>query len=149
MVLVLLIFSILGFWSNSVVKAEDAYKYFTWTVTYGTISPLGVPQQVSNGSHFVAISSTCWMFKMLERILEEVFSYFTVNIGKRMSVRLSKSFKLLKTTRLVIFIFNFNMTSFFWVRNFNFWDFDVYIWRGSSSMVNSLVLNLILWLMII
>ncbi|OVA03060.1 Multicopper oxidase [Macleaya cordata] len=28
-----------------VVKAEDPYRYFTWTVTYGTISPLGVPQQ--------------------------------------------------------------------------------------------------------
>ncbi|XP_062153995.1 L-ascorbate oxidase homolog [Alnus glutinosa] len=27
------------------VKAEDAYRYFTWTVTYGTISPLGFPQQ--------------------------------------------------------------------------------------------------------
>ncbi|XP_010263764.1 PREDICTED: L-ascorbate oxidase homolog [Nelumbo nucifera] len=27
------------------VEAEDPYKYFTWTVIYGTISPLGVPQQ--------------------------------------------------------------------------------------------------------
>ncbi|KAH0458100.1 hypothetical protein IEQ34_013415 [Dendrobium chrysotoxum] len=26
--------------------AEDPYRYFTWTVTYGTASPLGVPQQV-------------------------------------------------------------------------------------------------------
>ncbi|KAL6222527.1 hypothetical protein ACLB2K_005919 [Fragaria x ananassa] len=25
---------------------KDPYRYFTWTVTYGTISPLGVPQQV-------------------------------------------------------------------------------------------------------
>ncbi|XP_062102140.1 L-ascorbate oxidase homolog [Humulus lupulus] len=32
--------------SVSVVKADDPYKYYTWTVTYGTISPLGVPQQV-------------------------------------------------------------------------------------------------------
>ncbi|XP_062002151.1 L-ascorbate oxidase homolog [Rosa rugosa] len=32
--------------SASVVKAEDPYKYYTWTVTYGTLSPLGVPQQV-------------------------------------------------------------------------------------------------------
>ncbi|XP_020216553.1 L-ascorbate oxidase homolog [Cajanus cajan] len=32
--------------SVSVVQAEDAYKYYTWTVTYGTISPLGSPQQV-------------------------------------------------------------------------------------------------------
>ncbi|XP_052197397.1 L-ascorbate oxidase homolog [Diospyros lotus] len=28
------------------VQAEDAYRYYTWTVTYGTASPLGVPQQV-------------------------------------------------------------------------------------------------------
>ncbi|KAL6222528.1 hypothetical protein ACLB2K_005920 [Fragaria x ananassa] len=32
--------------SASVVKAEDPYKFYTWTVTYGTLSPLGVPQQV-------------------------------------------------------------------------------------------------------
>ncbi|OVA10509.1 Multicopper oxidase [Macleaya cordata] len=29
----------------SVVKAEDPYRYFNWVVTYGTINPLGVPQQ--------------------------------------------------------------------------------------------------------
>ncbi|XP_008219681.1 PREDICTED: L-ascorbate oxidase homolog [Prunus mume] len=29
----------------SVVRGEDPYLYFTWNVTYGTISPLGVPQQ--------------------------------------------------------------------------------------------------------
>ncbi|MCL7026773.1 hypothetical protein MKW94_020564 [Papaver nudicaule] len=28
-----------------VVEAEDPYRYFTWVVTYGTISPLGTPQQ--------------------------------------------------------------------------------------------------------
>ncbi|MED6167398.1 hypothetical protein PIB30_002368 [Stylosanthes scabra] len=28
------------------VEAEDAYKFYTWTVTYGTLSPLGTPQQV-------------------------------------------------------------------------------------------------------
>ncbi|KAI4385333.1 hypothetical protein MLD38_003373 [Melastoma candidum] len=27
------------------VRAEDPYLFFTWNVTYGTISPLGVPQQ--------------------------------------------------------------------------------------------------------
>eukprot|EP01018_Ginkgo_biloba_P014728 Gb_29247 [translate_table: standard] len=27
------------------IGAEDPYKYFTWTVTYGAIYPLGVPQQ--------------------------------------------------------------------------------------------------------
>ncbi|PKI65594.1 L-ascorbate oxidase homolog [Punica granatum] len=30
---------------NAVVQAEDPYIFFTWNVTYGTISPLGVPQQ--------------------------------------------------------------------------------------------------------
>ncbi|XP_077239207.1 L-ascorbate oxidase homolog [Tasmannia lanceolata] len=29
----------------AVVRAEDPYRYFTWNVTYGTISPLGIPQQ--------------------------------------------------------------------------------------------------------
>jgi len=29
----------------SVVRGEDPYLFFTWNVTYGTISPLGVPQQ--------------------------------------------------------------------------------------------------------
>ncbi|KAG9135859.1 hypothetical protein Leryth_002568 [Lithospermum erythrorhizon] len=41
-----LVFAILCIWSVYVVKAEDPYKYFTWTVTYGRASPLGVPQQV-------------------------------------------------------------------------------------------------------
>lgn len=35
------------------VNGEDPYKYYTWTVTYGTISPLGVPQQVGNVAIFV------------------------------------------------------------------------------------------------
>ncbi|XP_043706086.1 L-ascorbate oxidase homolog [Telopea speciosissima] len=30
----------------AMVCAEDPYFYFTWNVSYGTISPLGVPQQV-------------------------------------------------------------------------------------------------------
>ncbi|GMY11698.1 l-ascorbate oxidase like [Fagus crenata] len=30
----------------SLVTADDPYRYYTWTVTYGTLSPLGVPQQV-------------------------------------------------------------------------------------------------------
>lgn len=41
-----LICLILGLLSLSFVKAEDPYRFYTWTVTYGTISPLGVPQQV-------------------------------------------------------------------------------------------------------
>uniref|UniRef100_A0A7N1A1Q2 L-ascorbate oxidase homolog n=1 Tax=Kalanchoe fedtschenkoi TaxID=63787 RepID=A0A7N1A1Q2_KALFE len=28
------------------VRAEDPYLFFTWNITYGTLSPLGVPQQV-------------------------------------------------------------------------------------------------------
>lgn len=28
------------------VRGEDPYLFFTWNVTYGTLSPLGVPQQV-------------------------------------------------------------------------------------------------------
>lgn len=32
--------------SVSLVQAEDDYKFYTWTVTYGTLSPLGTPQQV-------------------------------------------------------------------------------------------------------
>ncbi|XP_059643449.1 L-ascorbate oxidase homolog [Cornus florida] len=35
-----------AFLSVSLVTAEDPYKFYTWTVTYGTISPLGIPQQV-------------------------------------------------------------------------------------------------------
>jgi len=32
--------------SMLMVRGEDPYIFFTWNVTYGTISPLGVPQQV-------------------------------------------------------------------------------------------------------
>ncbi|EXC24855.1 L-ascorbate oxidase-like protein [Morus notabilis] len=41
-----LICGILAVFSVCDVKADDPYRYYTWTVTYGTISPLGVPQQV-------------------------------------------------------------------------------------------------------
>ncbi|KAL3833377.1 hypothetical protein ACJIZ3_008113 [Penstemon smallii] len=44
--LLLFLLTILAFWNVSVLKAEDAYKYYSWTVTYGTASPLGSPQQV-------------------------------------------------------------------------------------------------------
>lgn len=40
--------ALLALLSVSLVKAEDPYRYFTWTVTYGTASPMGVPQQVIN-----------------------------------------------------------------------------------------------------
>ncbi|XP_058757902.1 L-ascorbate oxidase homolog [Vicia villosa] len=39
-------FVILVLLSASLVQSEDGYKYFTWNVTYGTLSPLGTPQQV-------------------------------------------------------------------------------------------------------
>jgi L-ascorbate oxidase len=39
----ILLVSILGL---STVYAEDPYLYFTWRVSYGTISPLGKPQKV-------------------------------------------------------------------------------------------------------
>ncbi|XP_078428732.1 L-ascorbate oxidase homolog [Wolffia australiana] len=42
-VALLVIFAVLGL---AAVQAEDPYLYFTWKVTYGTISPLGVPQKV-------------------------------------------------------------------------------------------------------
>lgn len=40
----LLLLSLLA--TMSVVKGEDPYFFFTWNVTYGTLSPLGIPQQV-------------------------------------------------------------------------------------------------------
>jgi L-ascorbate oxidase len=39
----ILLVTILGL---SIVYAEDPYLYFTWHVSYGTISPLGKPQKV-------------------------------------------------------------------------------------------------------
>ena len=30
----------------SLAGADDPYRYFTWTVTYGPITPLGTTQQV-------------------------------------------------------------------------------------------------------
>ncbi|KAK4260053.1 hypothetical protein QN277_003224 [Acacia crassicarpa] len=44
--LLLLFGFVAAFLAVSLVKAEDAYKFYTWTVTYGTLSPLGTPQQV-------------------------------------------------------------------------------------------------------
>ncbi|KAH7520124.1 L-ascorbate oxidase homolog [Ziziphus jujuba] len=45
-VLLHLICGVLAVLGVYVVKADDPYRYYTWTVTYGTLSPLGVPQQV-------------------------------------------------------------------------------------------------------
>ncbi|XP_031399612.1 L-ascorbate oxidase homolog [Punica granatum] len=41
-----LICGVLAVFGVSVVVADDPYRFYTWTVTYGTIAPLGVPQQV-------------------------------------------------------------------------------------------------------
>ncbi|KAL3525727.1 hypothetical protein ACH5RR_014099 [Cinchona calisaya] len=42
-----LVCAILAFWSTVyLVNADDPYRYYTWTVTYGTRSPLGFPQEV-------------------------------------------------------------------------------------------------------
>lgn len=30
-----------------IINAEDPYLYYTWTVTYGPVSPLGIPQKVN------------------------------------------------------------------------------------------------------
>ncbi|KAF9603501.1 hypothetical protein IFM89_036774 [Coptis chinensis] len=40
------VFGILVCLNVSLVKADDPYRYYTWTVTYGTLAPLGIPQQV-------------------------------------------------------------------------------------------------------
>lgn len=37
---------------GNTVVAEDPYRYFDWNVTYGTIYPLGVPQQVDFSAFF-------------------------------------------------------------------------------------------------
>lgn len=47
-VLLHVIFGVLAVLGVSLVKADDPYRYYTWTVTYGTRYPLGVPQQVGN-----------------------------------------------------------------------------------------------------
>lgn len=56
-VLLHLVCGVLAVFSVAVVKAEDPYKFYTWTVTYGTRSPLGVPQQVGGLCHFCTVSS--------------------------------------------------------------------------------------------
>jgi len=39
---------VLACWGALSVIAEDRYLYFNWEVTYGTIYPLGFPQQVGH-----------------------------------------------------------------------------------------------------
>ena len=40
------LFSLLGLVLPLLVAGDDPYRFFTWTVTYGDIYPLGVKQQV-------------------------------------------------------------------------------------------------------
>lgn len=54
-VLLHVICGILAVFAVSLVKADDPYRYYTWTVTYGTRSPLGVPQQVGNFTFIVLL----------------------------------------------------------------------------------------------
>lgn len=73
------------------VKAEDAYRYYTWTVTNGTIYPLGVPQQVgfSISSHhayidvgrapFVASMLICLSFSVFACIHAHLLHNFVGN----------------------------------------------------------------------
>lgn len=56
-VLLHLICGVLAVLGVYVVKADDPYRYYTWTVTYGTLSPLGVPQQVRHFVHFCTMPS--------------------------------------------------------------------------------------------
>ncbi|KAF9611408.1 hypothetical protein IFM89_032077 [Coptis chinensis] len=60
-----------------VVEAEDPYRYFTWTVTYGPISPLGVPQQVC----FVLIKFGSYELLPLEKGIGFVFDACDVFAG--------------------------------------------------------------------
>ena len=48
----LTILGLIAFLNVFIVNADDPYRFFTWTVTYGTISPLGVPQQVGFSFRF-------------------------------------------------------------------------------------------------
>lgn len=41
-----LVFSFVGLLVPLLVAGDDPYRFFTWTVTYGDIYPLGVKQQV-------------------------------------------------------------------------------------------------------
>ncbi|KAJ4843949.1 L-ascorbate oxidase [Turnera subulata] len=43
-----MLIAVLCLWAGTLasVRGEDPYLFFTWNLTYGTISPLGVPQQV-------------------------------------------------------------------------------------------------------
>lgn len=45
-VLLHLLCGVLAVLSASLVNADDPYRYYTWTVTYGTVKLLDVPQQV-------------------------------------------------------------------------------------------------------
>ena len=41
--------------------ADDPYRYFTWTVTYGPINPLGTTQQVCYCTTNVDLPAFCYI----------------------------------------------------------------------------------------
>ena len=50
-----------------IVKGESPYKFYTWTVTYGIIYPLGVPQQVqSTQQQFLLIDGLISLFCLFD-----------------------------------------------------------------------------------
>lgn len=62
--------AVLALLSVSLVTADDPYRFYTWTVTYGTISPLGVPQQVLD----CMTLSLCFVVFEVNKLVEELSS---------------------------------------------------------------------------
>lgn len=56
---------------NSIV-AENPYRFYEWNVTYGTISPLGVPQQVCLFNFFVFLNE-CDIDSLLYDFVDSIF----------------------------------------------------------------------------
>ena len=70
MILIVSLILMIGFWSG-LVSGEDAYMHYTWTVTYGTAAPLGVPQQV-----ITLLLLYCQMNKNLKTELETALPFY-------------------------------------------------------------------------
>lgn len=70
-VLLHVICGVLAVLGVSLVEADDPYRYYTWTVTYGTLYPLGVPQQVGNFTLLVLFRSKRWGFGLLKFLVFE------------------------------------------------------------------------------
>lgn len=59
----------------TLVIADDPYRFYTWTVTYGTSSPMGVPQQVG------------WLKLLFISFSGDVWGYVVLVQGKRSEFR--------------------------------------------------------------